>query len=80
MKTLTLPNRDGILVQLVPIKRGLYQLKFDANTMRIGSNEDGSINFVDPPGGPFINIGYKINRDKSVSRIYQDAGIKIEVK
>jgi hypothetical protein len=48
--------------------------------MRIGSNEDGSINFVDPPGGPFINIGYKINRDKAVSRIYQDAGIKIEVK
>lgn len=80
MKTLTLPNRDGLLVQLVPIKRGLYRLEFDANTMRIGSNEDGSINFVDPSGGPFINIGYKINRDKSVSRIYQEDGIKIEVK
>jgi hypothetical protein len=80
MKTLTLPNRDGILVELVPIKRGLYQLKFDANTVRIGSNEDGSINFVDPPGGPFINIGYKINRDKAVSRIYREDGIKIEVK
>ena len=54
-----LPNRYGDLVQLVKQDGNLYLLDGDLDYMRVGFNEDKSINFVDPSGGPFIQIGSK---------------------
>lgn len=54
-----LPNRYGDLVQLVKQDGNLYLLDGDLDYMRVGFNEDKSINFVDPSGGPFMRISSK---------------------
>lgn len=52
-----LPNRYGDLVQLIKQDGNLYLLDGDLGYMRVGFNEDKSINFVDPSGGPFMSVG-----------------------
>lgn len=52
-----LPNRYGDLVQLIKQDENLYLLDGDLGYMRVGFNEDKSINFVDPSGGPFMRVG-----------------------
>ena len=48
--------------------------------LRIGYDKDDTIIFIDPPGGPFINMGYRIG-SKFVSKIsLQDKDFIIEVK
>lgn len=54
-----LPNRYGDLVQLVKQDGNLYLLNGDLDYMRVGYNEDKTINFVDPSGGPFLRVGAK---------------------
>lgn len=54
-----LPNRYGDLVQLVKQDGNLYLLDGDLDYMRVGFNEDKSINFVDPSGGPFMRVDSK---------------------
>ena len=54
-----LPNRYGDLVQLVKQDGNLYLLDGDLDYMRDGFNEDKSINFVDPSGGPFMQVDSK---------------------
>lgn len=58
-----LPNRYGdknYLLTIGPIEfdeEELYFLEMYSKYYRTGFNEDGSIAFVDPSGGPFIDIG-----------------------
>ena len=52
-----LDNRYGDLIQLIKQDGNIYLLDGDLGYMRIGYNDDKSINFVDPSGGPFMRIG-----------------------
>ena len=54
-----LDNRYGDLIQLIKQDGNLYLFDRDLDYMRVGFNEDKSINFVDPSGGPFIRVGSK---------------------
>ena len=54
-----LDNRYGDLVQLIKQDGNIYLLDGDLNYMRVGYNEDKTINFVDPSGGPFMRVGAK---------------------
>ena len=52
-----LDNRYGDLVQLIKQDGYIYLLDGDLGYMRVGYNDDKSINFVDPSGGPFMRVG-----------------------
>ena len=52
-----LNNRYGDLVQLIKQDGNIYLLDGDLGYMRVGYNDDKSINFVDPSGGPFMRVG-----------------------
>lgn len=52
-----LDNRYGDLIQLVKQDGNIYLLDGDLGYMRVGYNDDKSINFVDPSGGPFMRVG-----------------------
>ena len=54
-----LDNRYGDLVQLIKQDGNTYLLDGDLSYMRVGYNDDKSINFVDPSGGPFMRVGAK---------------------
>lgn len=38
-----------------------FAFKSDAQYMSVSENDDNSIIFIDPEGGPLISIGYKID-------------------
>ena len=38
-----------------------FVFKSDAQYISVSKNDDNSINFIDPEGGPLISIGYKID-------------------
>lgn len=38
-----------------------FIFKSDTQYMSVSKNDDNSINFIDPEGGPLIGIGYKID-------------------
>lgn len=38
-----------------------FVFKSDTQYMRVSRNDDNSINFIDPEGGPLISIGYRID-------------------
>lgn len=52
-----LDNRYGDLIQLIKQDGNIYLLDGDLGYMRVGYNDDNSINFVDPSGGPFMRVG-----------------------
>ena len=52
-----LDNRYGDLIQLIKQDGNIYLLDGDLGYMRVGYNDDKSINFVDPSGGPFMRVG-----------------------
>lgn len=52
-----LDNRYGDLVQLIKQDGNIYLLDGDLGYMRVGYNDEKSINFVDPSGGPFMRVG-----------------------
>lgn len=54
-----LDNRYGDLIQLVKQGENVYLLDGDLSYTRVGYNDDKSINFVDPSGGPFMRVGAK---------------------
>ena len=54
-----LDNRYGDLIQLIKQDGNIYLLDGDLNYMRVGYNEDKTIDFVDPSGGPFMRVGAK---------------------
>ena len=74
IETIHLPNRYNERVCLIqlPESNVLYRLDVECPYLRISENEDNTINFVDPSGGPFIDIGYKISNKRVVSKIYRD--------
>lgn len=47
-----------------------FVFKSDAQYMSVSENDDNSINFIDPEGGPLISIGYKIDGMKVVGIKY----------
>jgi len=61
-------NRYGDEYFFKQLTEDPYTIEGDLKYWRSGHNEDGSIAFVDPSGGPFINVGYPIN-NKVVSNI-----------
>lgn len=54
-----LNNRYGDLIQLIKQDENIYLLDGDLSYMRVGYNDDETINFVDPSGGPFMRVGAK---------------------
>ena len=77
-----LPNRYNERVCLIQLSESNTQYRLDVECpyLRIGENEDNTINFVDPSGGPFIYIGYKVSSKRVVSKIYRkDKDIIIEL-
>ena len=78
MKTIKLPNRYGLSILLEHIKDNDWKLKIPSkNPYRIIGNK-GNIQAVDPPGGPFIAVGDKIE-NKIVVNISDD-GLLITLK
>lgn len=71
MKTIDLYNRYQEHIYLESIDDNNWILKGDNDSlgyMRVGYEQDKSINFIDPSGGPFIGKGSKIN-GKTVTNI-----------
>ena len=78
METIKLPNRYGLSILLKHIKDNDWKLSIPPkNSYRI-IGEENNIRAVDPPGGPFIAIGSKIE-NKIVVNISND-GLLITLK
>ena len=78
MKTIKLPNRYGLSILLEYIKDNDWKLKIPPkNPYRI-IGDNGNIRVVDPPGGPVIAVGDKIE-NKIVVNISND-GLLITLK
>jgi hypothetical protein len=73
-KKLRLLNREADL-WLEQCEDGSWEFKsnesYITEYIQVGLNEDDSIASVDPSGGPYITVGYKIG-DYTVSEIRQD--------
>lgn len=63
-----LPNRYGDEVYLEHVKEGIYKLVFEDDYVRLGYEDDDTITFIDPPGGPFISVGGHVG-DLYIERI-----------
>ena len=67
-------NRYGDEYHFTKISDNLYMIEGDLKYWRFGGKEgqehidDSDLGFVDPSGGPFISMGYKIE-GRSVKRI-----------
>ena len=48
---------------------------------RVGYETDWKVDpiYVDPPGGPFINVGYKTDNVEVIKLFYED-GFKVQLK
>ena len=76
MKKIFLHNRDNAKLTLVSEDEKLWKLNVDEahkyvfEYCRIGyMNDNKTIEFVDPSGGPFLSIGQKISEDKEIISI-----------
>lgn len=54
-------NRYGNHYEFKKLSENTYTIVGDLKYWRSGFANDGSIDFVDPSGGPFIDIGYQID-------------------
>ena len=72
MKTAKYINRYGDAIIFKEINENQIQM-IGGNYYRTGYDQDGTINFVDPSGGPFIQEGTDLGR-------YFEDGIKRVVK
>lgn len=53
------------------------------NHYRVGFGKNWKIDptFVDPPGGPFINVGYKTDNVEVIELFYEEGkGFKVKLK
>ena len=70
-------NRYGVEYNFEKINDNTYNIVGELDHWRFGSQEYAdeidyqNLGFVDPSGGPFISLGYKIDGRK-VTRIYLD--------
>jgi hypothetical protein len=72
MKTAKYINRYGDAIIFKHINENQIQM-LGGDHYRTGYNQDGTINFVDPSGGPFIQEGTDLGR-------YFEDGVKRVVK
>jgi hypothetical protein len=79
-------NRYGDEYTFEKVNENTYTIKGDLKYWRFGGKEgqekfdDTDLGFVDPSGGPFISIGYKIE-GRPVKRIRADAeSVSFEVE
>lgn len=79
LEKITLQNRDGADLYLLQIEpnSNMFRIvcdkdhKYVLDFARIILCEDNkSIYAVDPSGGPFLSIGYKLKDDKSIRSIF----------
>ena len=76
-------NRYGDEYFFEEVENNIYIVKGELNYWRFGGsaedNDSYSLEFVDPSGGPFIDIGYEIE-GKRVDRIFvKDGNIMLRV-
>lgn len=76
MNEIKLFNRDGADLKLVNIDENLWKFTVDENHkyvldfLRLGLGEDNkTIEMVDPSGGPYMTLGYKLNENLMISVI-----------
>jgi hypothetical protein len=74
MDTIKLYSRYGNEYSLKHIGESQYAFEGNSEYMRVGHNEDGTINFIDPEGGPFMRVGSTIE-DKVIKDIYFDKNV-----
>ena len=88
MKDIKLYNRDGADLKLVSEDGKLWEFQVDKNHeyvlkyCRLGFKEDNkTIDFIDPAGGPFLRVGEKIeNYYAAIDSIIEvDNKIKIHI-
>lgn len=76
-------NRDGLNLWLERIGENFYMLKSDEKSkwglehLRVGLSDDKNrYSFVDPSGGPFLNVGYKLKDNDGKEYIIKDISIR----
>lgn len=75
-----LTSRYGDVWGLVKMKEGYY-LWAEPEHTRVGYNDDNSICFVDPPGGPFLQVGDELTNNEYIEKfIIKNQLINIYVK
>lgn len=76
LEKIILPNRDGAKLYLVKIDDNLYKLECDQNHKYVLDyacitlcEDNVTIQAFDPPGGPFLNLGYKVDDTRTIKSI-----------
>ena len=88
MNEIKLFNRDGADLRLVQKDENLWEFKVDGKHkyvleyMRYGLDKDNkTIVMIDPSGGPYMTLGYKLNNELIISSIINvDNNILIATK
>lgn len=76
-----LSNRYGDKNYLVLVKDNDYKIVLQHNHgIRIGYNEDNSICFIDPSGGPMLSVGDKLPNLGTITKIYTDHGVLLTIE
>lgn len=79
-------NRHGDRYEFVKVDENTYTIKGDLKYWRYGGQEGqerldyNDLGFVDPSGGPFIGIGYEIDKRKvvKIKAIGEDIFFEVE--
>lgn len=82
-KVINLKSRQDDDYALIWVEGNLYKADFGEMMEWVrfgGDGVNGSYDFVDPPGGPFIHIGYKLPTGETVESIKVDRGIYLTLK
>lgn len=80
-------NRDGADLYLENCDVNLWKLSVDdkhkyvLGYIRVGyENDNKTINFIDPSGGPYLSVGQRVNKDYVISSIIEaDKQFKIQL-
>lgn len=80
MNKIKLHNRYNANIWIEHIDADLWQLRSekpeDLEFLRIGyENDNKTINFVDPSGGPFMSVGYQFNEEYKLAEIFPNGFI-----
>jgi hypothetical protein len=79
-------NRYGNEYEFVKVNNNTYTITGDLKYWRMGGREGveglgmSNLGFVDPSGGPFIDIGYEIERRKVINIASTKDGIFFTVE
>lgn len=80
MNKIKLHNRYNANIWIEHIDEDLWQLRSekpeDLEFLRVGYEDDNkTINFVDPSGGPFMSVGYQFNEEYKLAEIFPNGFI-----